>query len=292
MAGGNGQGRDDAFYAAVLTGIGAPVNSKTVTFMRAWAKLEGGSASWNPFNTTAPMPGATSYNSVGVRNYASRQDGITATIRTLVNSGKGTYYKGIIAALRRNDPRGAVAALVASPWSGSHYGAPRKAGGGWDYTKTSIYKVWAGMVNNPADDPTGKGADDTGYSGAVAYYDPNVPNGGALFVDGKWYVPKALWEKDYPASVRKQIKIVTKPGFYADYRKGLDAGGVTPVESQFYDDNVAPAIDSVAGLAGWIGTNLPRIGLGALGVLVLIFGVIYANKGNIKDAVSVAAAVV
>jgi hypothetical protein len=62
----------------------------------AWARAEGGTESFNSLNTTEPWPGATVYNSVGVRNYASGADGIAATSATLRNG----HYPGIVADLR------------------------------------------------------------------------------------------------------------------------------------------------------------------------------------------------
>lgn len=58
----------------------------------AWQRAEGGSARWNPLNTTEPWPGATSYNSANVRNYATAGDGIAATAATLGNG----FYDGIV----------------------------------------------------------------------------------------------------------------------------------------------------------------------------------------------------
>lgn len=49
----------------------------------AWARAEGGTATWNPLNTTEPMPGATNYNSAGVKNYSTPITGISATAITL-----------------------------------------------------------------------------------------------------------------------------------------------------------------------------------------------------------------
>lgn len=49
----------------------------------AWAKAEGGTAGWNPLNTTYGMLGATDYNSAGVKNYPSPIHGISATAMTL-----------------------------------------------------------------------------------------------------------------------------------------------------------------------------------------------------------------
>jgi cell wall-associated NlpC family hydrolase len=82
-------------------------------FLNAWARAEGGSASNNPFNTTQRAPGASSYNSVGVRNYATPSQGIGATVATL-NNGR---YENILAALKAgNDARAAASALANSPW--------------------------------------------------------------------------------------------------------------------------------------------------------------------------------
>src|SRR5258706_11254188 len=61
-----------------------------------WQACEGGSATWNPINTTQPEPGATNYNSVGVKNYPDKATGIRGTATTLTNG----YYPGIVADLR------------------------------------------------------------------------------------------------------------------------------------------------------------------------------------------------
>ena len=64
--------------------------------LRAWARAEGGTARFNPLNTTEPWPGATDYNTVGVKNYPSGAAGISATAATLVNG----HYNGIVHDLR------------------------------------------------------------------------------------------------------------------------------------------------------------------------------------------------
>jgi peptidoglycan hydrolase CwlO-like protein len=83
----------------------------------AWEMAEGGhwynTAYYNPLNTTQPMPGATIFNSVGVRAYKSWAQGLRATVIT-INNG---YYGGILAALRAgNDGQAVAAAVAASPW--------------------------------------------------------------------------------------------------------------------------------------------------------------------------------
>lgn len=90
------------FAKQVTRGLGAKITLHT---RRAWAaqmQAEGGGAKANPFNTTLPMPGATNYNSVGVKNYVSAKQGVTATIRTLKENGHG--YEKIRKLLHENAP--------------------------------------------------------------------------------------------------------------------------------------------------------------------------------------------
>lgn len=97
----------------VLHGVGAPVTPQNLLFVNAWARAEGGSAANNPFNTTQTAPGATAYNSVGVRNYLTPQAGLQATISTLQNG----RYGNILSALRSGtSARAAASALANSPW--------------------------------------------------------------------------------------------------------------------------------------------------------------------------------
>jgi hypothetical protein len=102
-----------ASYIAILRGIGAPVTLDNLAALLGWQRAEGGTASYNPFNTTLMAPGASSYNSVGVRNYTSAAQGVQATVATL----KGSAYAGVVGALRKgNDPAQVAAAVGASPW--------------------------------------------------------------------------------------------------------------------------------------------------------------------------------
>jgi len=97
----------------ILAGVGVKNTPENLRFFDAWARAEGGSATNNPFNTTQSAPGASAYNSVGVRNFVSPQQGIDATVNTLTNG----RYGNIIGALRAGDSAMAAAqALAASPW--------------------------------------------------------------------------------------------------------------------------------------------------------------------------------
>lgn len=59
-----------------------------ITLIKNWAHWEGSSAQNNPMDTELPMVGSTDYNSVGVKNYPTLEDGINATIDTIRN---GSY---------------------------------------------------------------------------------------------------------------------------------------------------------------------------------------------------------
>lgn len=85
---------------AVLAALGVPVTVSNERFLSDWQPYEGGSASFNPLNTTEPWAGATSYNMVGVKNYPSASAGAQATAATLKNGN----YPSIMAALRTGDP--------------------------------------------------------------------------------------------------------------------------------------------------------------------------------------------
>lgn len=104
---------DDPFYQAVLRGLGAPWNSATQRFLYAWRQAEGGSARYNPFNTTQRMPGSVAYNTVGVQHYPDAATGVAATVKTLLNG----RYPTLVASMREGRSARAMAdALAASPW--------------------------------------------------------------------------------------------------------------------------------------------------------------------------------
>jgi peptidoglycan hydrolase CwlO-like protein len=100
---------------AFLVAIGAPTSRANLVATVAWEAAEGTDATWNPLATTYDMPGATRYNSSGVRNYVSKGQGIEATVSTLKLSGHG--YEAILASLRRGAPAMESAkAINASDW--------------------------------------------------------------------------------------------------------------------------------------------------------------------------------
>jgi len=105
-----------------LTKVGMPITSENVKAITAWEQAEGTAAHFNPLATTqSGFNGETRFNSVGVKNYATYQDGIDANADALTNG----RYGNILAALRAGNDATAVAQAIAdSPW-GTHDGVLR-----------------------------------------------------------------------------------------------------------------------------------------------------------------------
>lgn len=93
-----GDSSDDDIYEEILNRLGAPVSDENMKFMYAWRQAEGRGGTNNPFNTTQKMPGSTKFNSVGVQNFISKEQGLEATIKTLLNGRYGCIVDGL-----RND---------------------------------------------------------------------------------------------------------------------------------------------------------------------------------------------
>lgn len=118
----NGEFNQLSWAKALLVAMRLPVTADNVAAVTAWEMAEGGhwynTAYYNPLNTTQSMPGATIFNSVGVKAYTSWKQGLEATVITMKNG----FYDGIIAALRRGNDASAVAAAVgASPWGTGNF---------------------------------------------------------------------------------------------------------------------------------------------------------------------------
>ena len=115
-------GSRGAFAMAVLKGLGAPTTRENISAMLAWMQGEhaagkGGGAAFNPLNTTLNREGATNFNSVGVKNFTSWEQGVEATIFAMSGGKNQARYAHIVAALKQgNNPQGALSALAASPW--------------------------------------------------------------------------------------------------------------------------------------------------------------------------------
>jgi hypothetical protein len=78
-----------------------------------WINSEGSLAYNNPLDTEQPWPNSTDYNSVGVKNYATLDDGLAATTKTLYNG----YYKTLVSILKNpTTAENGISAIYWSPW--------------------------------------------------------------------------------------------------------------------------------------------------------------------------------
>lgn len=97
----------------VLVGLGAPDNAITMDVLWAWSQAEGGLGHNNPLNTTYFMAGAVPWNTLSnglhVWSYIDIQDGINATVVTLLapdpSVGLPNGYDVIVSHLRNSVPR-------------------------------------------------------------------------------------------------------------------------------------------------------------------------------------------
>jgi len=106
-----------AWSKSLLASLGVPQTSGNIASINAWQQREGGGGQNNPLNTTWPMPGATSFNSVGVKNYVSIQQGLEATVLTL----RGGGYSDILMYLQSGKGFVGVSLAGLSRWSGNGY---------------------------------------------------------------------------------------------------------------------------------------------------------------------------
>lgn len=98
-------------------------DEKTINLVAAWTKGENTEAKYNPLATTLDYGNNTKFNNCcggnGVKNYASRDEGIKASIMTLRGNHRG--YSTIIRGLTTNNPELALQGMKQSPW-GTNFG--------------------------------------------------------------------------------------------------------------------------------------------------------------------------
>lgn len=87
---------------------GWSLSQEKVIALVAQATREGSGAAWNPLDTTEGAPGATDYNTAGVKDYPSAAAGFGATLATFLNG----RYPELVANLA--DPAGGSAASYAT----------------------------------------------------------------------------------------------------------------------------------------------------------------------------------
>lgn len=97
----------------VLMGLEMPQTGANEDALLAVAGEENTAALNNLFATTEWATGATTFNSVGVKDYPSMAEGVAATVKTLTNG----LYESILQALHEGtDSMAVVNAWVASRW--------------------------------------------------------------------------------------------------------------------------------------------------------------------------------
>ncbi len=104
------------FTRAVFEKLHIPLKPSRLYFGVALAVMQDCEARNNPWGTKEPYPDSTDFNSAGVKNYKTWEDGVFATTSTLVLE----YYKELVACLRdeKSTMGEMVVAFNASPWGG------------------------------------------------------------------------------------------------------------------------------------------------------------------------------
>lgn len=117
-AGGRGGGSGGSGWSAAMLGAGGwPQTQANINSVNSWQAREGGGGQNNPLNTTQAMPGATDFNSVGVKNYPSVAEGVRATVITLNNG----LYGDIVMLLASGQGLCGHTLAGLSKWSGGGY---------------------------------------------------------------------------------------------------------------------------------------------------------------------------
>jgi len=101
----------------LLKVLGAPTCRDNRVVVVSWQVQEFTQAAWNPLATTHRLPGSTGFNSVGVQNYVSLQQGLQATDETIANGWDAYGYGAIVRSLRACAPALTTASAIAgSSW--------------------------------------------------------------------------------------------------------------------------------------------------------------------------------
>jgi hypothetical protein len=109
--------RDD-FARALLTELGLEPRQSKLVALVVWMQCEGSRATFNPLSSTLPMDGSTDFNSVGVQNYVSLEQGVKATAATLREDQPG-YFEIRQALKHAHTARRIVKAVGNSAWGTS-----------------------------------------------------------------------------------------------------------------------------------------------------------------------------
>lgn len=148
---------------AILQAIKAPTTNANVNSMIGWFHNEGGGGANNPMNTTlGSTPGVVGSFGVGVKDYDSPADGVTATASTLLGG-----YPAIVAQLKTGQGLANTSGDVASElstWSSGGYSSITPITASGSIPKTSIGPGPNGGIVRPG----GDSSSDSGSSSSVA----------------------------------------------------------------------------------------------------------------------------
>ena len=119
-SGSMGDKEQQKWAASLLSSLNAPASEANIRALNTWMKAEGrgfstslNRATYNPLNTTLDRPGAVSFNKVGVKAYTSWEQGLEATVSTLLGkSAADRGYSAIVNALQSDSGVSAVLGAV------------------------------------------------------------------------------------------------------------------------------------------------------------------------------------
>lgn len=132
-----------AWAGAFLPVIDAPACRSNLVVMVTWEYSEFTQAAWNPLADTLPMPGSTGFNSVGVQDYVSLEQGVEAVHTTLTN-GPALGYPEIVSSLRScADAMTTAEAIRASAWCRGCAGGSYVTG--WIAKVEASYELYASL---------------------------------------------------------------------------------------------------------------------------------------------------
>lgn len=102
-----------AWAVDLLGRLGMPKTRENVRAIVAWQLAEGTRAAFNPLAVNRDHPGATDFNSHGVKNYPTYDAGMQETVEGFHN---GRYDQILAALASGNDARAVGTAVANSPW--------------------------------------------------------------------------------------------------------------------------------------------------------------------------------
>lgn len=124
----SGTGTYGDFFTQVLTQLGLPATQSNLIALSAVAHLEGLNKRFNPLNSVVRSGNSTTFNSAGVQDYKSWDNGVTGTVALL----SGSRWASVRNALADGDSTSSVLAAFTSTYAtwGSHVSFNPSSGAG------------------------------------------------------------------------------------------------------------------------------------------------------------------